>query len=812
MSAATSPLDALRASLAVAAPRLAGAILGDLSNWLVGDPRPSGPEAALRDFNDPIWKIVTLTGEQVLVADMRLMQRLRRVRQLGLAHLVYTGAHHSRFEHSIGSMHAAALMCDRLSAASGAPRAVADKLRQVVCLAALLHDCGHTCFSHVGERVLADVFHDEFEAIASAFDAAFPDTLADGAQRAPRKRPPAAELLSALLTISPAMEAALKGHALTYPTPTALFMACGLILGRPYNLEAGQESYHFAKGIVSGDLDADKVDYVARDAFYAGIPTATDTNRLLSQLTAVRFTRDTRVVGFSPPADQSKLFKQGAPERYHLLGIKPSGASSLEMFVMTRAYLHDRIYGHQKTRAAEMLLERLLRQSLMHLKTNMGWDEAAILRLMFDPSGDDGLLGRIQAGLPGDDGSLADLASRILDRRLPVRAIAISQRTMAEFDGAEMRPKTSFLLPWALAEEELAGEPESFEDAICGMTGLRPGKDVLVDWPRANPVKERPDLWVSDPQDGDGPLYRVNHFFDVEQLSNAYRDVKLVGWVFAWPEDKAAVAAAAGAQLANRFDLQPGPEAFRRAKVSQAALDDARDRLVTTLPPGPERDAVNGLCLSTGQTIRPPPEIFGNLAGLRVQDATAVATRLAKAIADARLDRAYYDDLFVAVEVLKTLLVHCVVYDKHAVFKDDVAPGNERRFQQHVLDYCRKDERCCNLFEVTEATKAAGGITDLLFTTKKGRRETVVVELKSSGKAARELYQSHAGQPMQYAAKGFARVSLLYCQYADDLAVAVADTLDVRANAPGASTLAVLCLGQQAFWDVPSALGRAPAG
>src|SRR6266404_7851054 len=57
--------------------------------------------------NDPIWKM-SVVGPSVLpLMELPLLQRLRRVRQLGLAHLVYPGAHHSRFEHSLGSMRAA---------------------------------------------------------------------------------------------------------------------------------------------------------------------------------------------------------------------------------------------------------------------------------------------------------------------------------------------------------------------------------------------------------------------------------------------------------------------------------------------------------------------------------------------------------------------------------------------------------------------------------------------------------------------------------------------------------------------------------
>jgi len=337
---------------------------------------------------------------------------------------------------------------------------------------------------------------------------------------------------------------------------------------------------------------------------------------------------------------------------------------------------------------------------------------------------------------------------------------------------------------------------------------LEPGKDIIVDWPQANPVKERPDIWVNDPQDSDGPLYRVNHFFDVEQLSNAYRDVKQVGWIFTWPEHQSIVAAAAASQLTKRFDLLPGSEAFRRAKVSQASLDQGRYQLSARLPPGPDLDAINNLSVATGKPIRPPPEIFEAQTRLEPQERIAVGARLAPQIAAAGIDRAYYDDLYAALEVLKILLTHCITYNRHNVFRDDISPENEARFQKHLLEFCSNDERCNQLFNIAEGSHLSGGITDVLFHLKGITQRTVVVELKSSPETITSLYDKHGGQPLQYAEASLSRFSVLYCQYADNNAIAVADTMQVRHNTAPESPSATFCLGQKAFWEIPSKLGR----
>src|SRR5262245_40177593 len=66
--------------------------------------RQSVPKQA-KEVNDPVWKTLTIYPLEVVLLDSPLFQRLRRVRQLGVAHLVYPGAIHTRFEHTLGIVH-----------------------------------------------------------------------------------------------------------------------------------------------------------------------------------------------------------------------------------------------------------------------------------------------------------------------------------------------------------------------------------------------------------------------------------------------------------------------------------------------------------------------------------------------------------------------------------------------------------------------------------------------------------------------------------------------------------------------------------
>jgi hypothetical protein len=213
-------------------------------------------------------------------------------------------------------------MFDALAESGNVPSEYQRRLRKVVTSAAILHDAGHTAFSHVGERVLQNALADEYEAVVRILRQAFPDSLED-VSTAPaiaperHKLPAAAELMSALFVLSPSMESIVPTLQHEFLPDECMMMMCGFILGRPYNLRDGDVHYYWAKGIISGDLDCDKVDYVARDAYYAGIPTATDIDRLLSQLVAVKARAD-----ISAP-DLRYSFGRGNPVELQLFGNSP---------------------------------------------------------------------------------------------------------------------------------------------------------------------------------------------------------------------------------------------------------------------------------------------------------------------------------------------------------------------------------------------------------------------------------------------------------------------------------------------------------
>ncbi len=192
-------------------------------------------------LRDPLWNNIRLDALALALLDTLVVQRLRYVRQLGLAYLVYPGATHSRFEHALGAHHLAGEAL-RLLDEQGQLADVAPDEPAIVRAAALLHDIGHYPFSHALEEIGA-IHHEEV---------ARPLLLSG----------PIAEILRAHL-----------GH----DAPERVF---ALITGT---------SDSPLQGLISGSLDLDKIEYLKRDAHMCGVPYGEiDVDRLLNSLVLLR--------------------------------------------------------------------------------------------------------------------------------------------------------------------------------------------------------------------------------------------------------------------------------------------------------------------------------------------------------------------------------------------------------------------------------------------------------------------------------------------------------------------------------------------
>src|SRR5437868_3301891 len=191
-------------------------------------------------LRDPLWNNIRVDELTLKLVDTEIFQRLRYVRQLGLAYLVYPGATHTRFEHALGTYHLARGTLATMSEREGLGGADAEE-QAVVRAAALLHDVGHYPFSHALEEI--GQLHHEDVARPLITSGSLADILASAISRdAPR---------------------------------------------RVFDLVCGQSESPL-QGLISGSLDLDKIEYLKRDAFMCGVPYGEiDVDRLTNSLVIV---------------------------------------------------------------------------------------------------------------------------------------------------------------------------------------------------------------------------------------------------------------------------------------------------------------------------------------------------------------------------------------------------------------------------------------------------------------------------------------------------------------------------------------------
>ena len=113
-------------------------------------------------IRDPLWNTIRLDPTAVRIVDTAEFQRLRYIRQLGLGHLVYPGATHTRFDHALGVYHLTTTALRTLRERGGTPPEAWEG-EELVPYAALLHDIGHYAFSHALEELESDVPADHEE-------------------------------------------------------------------------------------------------------------------------------------------------------------------------------------------------------------------------------------------------------------------------------------------------------------------------------------------------------------------------------------------------------------------------------------------------------------------------------------------------------------------------------------------------------------------------------------------------------------------------------------------------------------------------
>lgn len=320
---------------------------------------PSIDDTAFKIFADPIEGYGHLSAWEVAIIDTPLFQRLRGIRQLGLTYLVYPTLGYCRFQHTLGVLARLKQVLNQLqenhvlrAGTKGTQDIITSRQRIAIGLAALCHDLGHCVFSHVSESVTERLPGSDNYPAASRILAAY-------RAYAGRESIALAEVLAAaIVTSSPFVrflrELGVPGtsrmdHAVALATDAAR-----LIFGLPLK---GDPSSLFLGQLMSSGLDIDKLDYMLRESHMSGISLGISLEWLLKKLCVCELSSEELSEDL-----KSRVKDLDASARFYVLSVEKGGQFAFEEFSVARLTLHEKIYLHQKIRAAEVFVKNRLLQ------------------------------------------------------------------------------------------------------------------------------------------------------------------------------------------------------------------------------------------------------------------------------------------------------------------------------------------------------------------------------------------------------------------------------------------------------------------
>jgi HD superfamily phosphohydrolase len=316
---------------------------------------------------DPVHGTIRMDGVLSDLLKTPELNRLNRIRQLGLSYLVFPGAHHTRFEHSLGTSHVAGMLAEEIG--------LDDEEIELVQCAGLLHDLGHGPFSHTLEKIFhTRIGKDHMEVTGEMIRGSDPLGMN-------RDWP------------HPYVHEVLKDHGIDYDRVADLICQPSNVTDNNQDrleVEAGQSYFPsdlYLYQLIHSAIDADQLDFLLRDSKYTGVAYGViDLDRIVQ--TAILH------------HDQIMIHKRGL--------------SALEGMLVARSLMYSSVYFHKTARIAESMLVRAA-EYLDDEKLDSYWSltDAEVLYL-----------------LSSADGITGDIARRLRFRRLFKSALKVESDSM----------------------------------------------------------------------------------------------------------------------------------------------------------------------------------------------------------------------------------------------------------------------------------------------------------------------------------------------------------------------------------------------
>lgn len=301
-------------------------------------------------FRDPIHGFIEVSEQELKIINSAPFQRLRNIRQLATTYLVYHGAEHTRFGHSLGVMHLTSRVFDSIVQKN--PLLFSDDVeqnekkidfyRQILRLIGLTHDLGHAPFSHASEELFDKSRKHEDYTKEILFNTEISEYINEIGNIYKEKYGDDYDI-----------------------TPELIWM---IYDGKDVtNDKFIMPDFLFLKSFMDGELDCDKMDYLLRDSHYCGVTYGKyDLNRFVSTLTVYKDTRDNTLQ----------------------IAIERGGIQALEEFILARYFMFIQVYFHKTRR----FLDKTLVDSLSELLPNgkyptdineyLTWNDNKVLSLI----------------------------------------------------------------------------------------------------------------------------------------------------------------------------------------------------------------------------------------------------------------------------------------------------------------------------------------------------------------------------------------------------------------------------------------------
>jgi uncharacterized protein len=467
-------------------------------------------------IHDSLWGTFELQAHEMALLDTPLLQRLRYLHQTGAVYLTYPSAHHTRFEHTLGTLWQVGRLCHALRGPYYATdKRIDGSLEDDARFAALLHDTGHGPFSHTSEQF--------FSAL---------DEIVEFQKDPWFQNSGAGEILSYLIVRSDSFGRFVAALNKTHK----LAIACDRIARMISGTMSDDKMY--MSEVIHGPFDADKLDYMPRDGMFSGLKMHVDIDRLYHSI-------------------KIKTAKSNGQEQTRIAG-DLRGLSPLMQVMFNKMLLYTGMYHHHKVRAVDCMLWAVF-QLAMDRKAIVGGVRLEcpvdFLRLTDD---------RLLTPELTNDEEIRGILLNIRNRRLWKKSLIIARNTVPDSMHNEAGPSQ---YPLFAGVATLAGNTQEKirkrRDVALRIwkTAGTPCKDheVWLDVPKPPSMDESKQMWIDAPGQVEPRI--LNDFIPVQQWVELYGTHQCRAHVFCPPQAGQAIGTAAEKVLGELFHLEFLPQA-----------------------------------------------------------------------------------------------------------------------------------------------------------------------------------------------------------------------------------------------------------